>query len=96
MSSQIASIGWSYLRLLGYAINGFRMFPWIWALAGTIAGVTLTFTLLLVGFLILAFGVYSIILGGVIGTTVGVFRGINLQRKRGLRSTVNTADRPFY
>ena len=84
------------LKLLRYAINGFRMFPWVWALAGAIAGVALTFTLLVIGFLILAFGVYSIILGGVIGTLIGVFKGISLQRKRGFRSLVNTADRPFY
>ena len=84
------------MKLLRYAVNGLRTLPWLWALAGGIAGVALTFALLLVGFLILAFGVYAIIIGGILGTVIGTTKGISAQRKRGLRSLVNTSDRPFY
>ena len=70
--------------------------PWLWALAGAIAGVALSFALVLVGILFLAFGVYPIILGGILGTVLGTAKGISAQRKKGLRSLVNTSDRPFY
>lgn len=70
--------------------------PWLWAMAGAIAGVALSFALVLVGILFLAFGVYPIILGGILGTVLGTAKGISAQRKKGLRSLVNTSDRPFY
>ena len=84
------------MKFLRYSINGLRKLPWLWILAGGFAGVALTFALLFVGFLILAFGVYAIILGGILGTVLGTAKGISAQRKRGLRSLVNTSDRPFY
>ena len=84
------------MKFLRYSVNGLRHLPWLWALGGGIAGVALTFALLLVGFLILAFGVYTIIVGGILGIVLGTAKGINAQRKRGLRSLVNTSDRPFY
>ena len=65
-------------------------------MAGAIAGVALSFALVLVGILFLAFGVYPIILGGILGTVLGTAKGISAQRKKGLRSLVNTSDRPFY
>ena len=65
-------------------------------MAGAIAGVALSFALVLVGILFLAFGVYPIILGGILGTMLGTAKGISAQRKKGLRSLVNTSDRPFY
>jgi len=77
-------------------VNGLRKLPWLWALAGGIAGVALSFALVIVGFLFLAYGYYALILGGILGTVLGTAKGISAQRKRGLRSLVNTSDRPFY
>ena len=77
-------------------MNGLRKLPWLWALAGGIAGVALSFALVIVGFLFLAYGYYALILGGILGTVLGTAKGISAQRKRGLRSLVNTSDRPFY
>ena len=77
-------------------MNGLRKLPWLWALTGGIAGVALSFALVIVGFLFLAYGYYALILGGILGTVLGTAKGISAQRKRGLRSLVNTSDRPFY
>ncbi|MEE2656216.1 MAG: hypothetical protein VYB71_01335 [Chloroflexota bacterium] len=56
----------------------------------------MSFALVIVGFLFLAYGYYALILGGILGTVLGTAKGISAQRKRGLRSLVNTSDRPFY
>jgi hypothetical protein len=67
-----------------------------WTLAGGFFGIVATFAATLLGFLLIFFGYYAVVLGGVVGLLFGAWKGFIERPNDRKESRVNTSDRPFY
>lgn len=67
-----------------------------WALAGGVFGVVATFAGILLGFFLIFLGIYSVVIGGVVGLIFGAWKGFKERPTDKKGSEVKTSDRPFY